>query len=145
MAESEANIGFSAQFLVGNGGSPTETFADFGAEITSITPPAYTREAIDATHMASPDEYKEYIAGLMDAGEVSMDLNYIPDAADAFVAAIEAGKRNYQIILPGADEVTFTFAAICTAYQPTAPVDGKMTATATFKVSGKPTLSSGAS
>lgn len=136
----EADIGYGAIFKVGNGGSPTETFADFGAEITSITPPGYTREAIDATHTASPDSYKEYIAGLMDAGEVSMDLNYVADAADAVVAAIEAGKQNYQIVMPGAPDVTFTFTAICTAYQPTAPVDGKMTATATFKVSGKPTL-----
>ncbi len=137
----EADIGYSAQFKVGDGGSPSEDFTDFGAEITSITPPGYSREAIDATHMASDDSYKEYIAGLMDAGEVSMDLNYVADTADAFIAAIEAGKRNYQVILPGDPDVTFTFAAICTAYQPTAPVDGKMTASATFKVSGKPTLS----
>lgn len=141
MTDEPADIGYASQFKVGNGGSPTETFTDFGAKVTSITPPGYSREAIDATHMASPDRYKEFIAGLMDAGEVSMDLNYLPSAADAFIAALEAGKKNYQIVMPGDDEVTFTFTAICTAYQPTAPVDGKMTASATFKISGKPTLS----
>ena len=140
MAATEADIGYGAIFKVGNGGSPTETFTDFGAEVTSITPPGYSRDALDATHMASPDKFREYIAGLMDAGEVSMDLNYVPSTGDAFVAALIAGKQNYQIDFPDAN-VTFTFSAICTAYQPTAPVDGKMTATATFKVSGKPVLS----
>lgn len=143
MAETEADIGYGTIFKVGNGGSPTETFTDFGAEVTSITPPGYSRDALDATHMSSPDRFREYIAGLMDAGEVSMDLNYIPDTADAFVAAVIAGKQNYQVVFvdeSAAAILTFTFAAICTAYQPTAPVDGKMTATATFKVSGKPVL-----
>ena len=140
MAATEADIGYGAIFKVGNGGSPTETFTDFGAEVTSITPPGYSRDALDATHMASPDKFREYIAGLMDAGEVSMDLNYVPSTGDAFVAALIAGKQNYQIDFSDAN-VTFTFSAICTAYQPTAPVDGKMTATATFKVSGKPVLS----
>jgi hypothetical protein len=136
----QADIGYSATFKVGDGGSP-ETFTDFGVEVTSITLPSYSREAIDATHSASPDRYKEYIAGLMDAGEVSLDLNYVPDAADKVIAALEAGKQSYQIVLPGDDEVTLTFTAICTGYQPTAPIADKMTSTATFKISGKPVLS----
>ena len=65
MAATEADIGYGAIFKVGNGGSPTETFTDFGAEVTSITPPGYSRDALDATHMASPDRFREYIAGLM--------------------------------------------------------------------------------
>lgn len=141
MPATEADIGYGALFKVGDGGSPTETFTDFGAEITSITPPGYSRDAIDATHMQSADEFREYIAGLMDAGEVQLDLNYVAQVADAFVAAVIAGKRNYQVIVEGTPDVTFTFAGICTNYAPTAPVDGKMTASATFKVSGKPVLS----
>lgn len=133
-----ADIGYGIILKVGDGGSPTELFTDIGLEITSLTPPGYTRDALDATHMQSPDRFREFIAGLMDAGEVSMDLNWVPIAADAAIAALEAGKQNYQILIPG--DVTITFSGICTAYSPSAPLGDKMTASATFKVSGKPVL-----
>lgn len=133
-----AGIGYGIVLKVGDGGSPTELFTDMGLEITSLTPPGYTRDALDATHSASPDRFKEYIAGMMDAGEVSMDLNWVPSATDAVIAALEAGKQNYQILIPS--EITITFSGICTAYSPAAPIPDKMTASATFKVSGKPVL-----
>lgn len=135
-----ADIGYGWTFKKGDGATPTEAFTALtGVEVTSITPPGYTRDALDATHNASPDRFREYIAGLMDAGEVQLEIAYIPSVTDALIAAVLAGKANYQVATPD-DTVTFTFSAICTNYQPTAPVDGKMTATATFKVSGKPTL-----
>lgn len=141
MAATNADIGYGWKFKKGDGATPTEAFSALtGVEVTSISPPGYSRDAIDATHMQSPDSFREYIAGLMDAGEVQMDLSYIPAVSDALITAILAGKANYQVANPDGS-VTFTISAICTNYQPTAPVDGRMTATATFKVSGKPTLS----
>lgn len=138
MAATQAGIGYGVLMKVGDGASPNEVFTTLQAEVTSITPPGYSRDAIDATHTESPDRFREYIAGLMDAGEVELDLNFVPTVADAIIAALLAGKRNYQLLFPGV--LTWTFAAICTAYTPSAPVDDKMTATATFKVSGKPVL-----
>lgn len=136
----DAAIGYGTLLKVGDGGSPTEVFTTLDAEVTSITPFGYTREAIDATHMQSPDSFKEYIAGLMDAGEVSVEMSFIPSASDPLVAALVYGARNYQILFPTI--ATFTFRAICTSYSPTAPVDGKMTASAAFKISGKPVFAS---
>lgn len=135
-----AKIGYGTLLKVGDGGSPTELFTTLNVEVTSITPFGYTREAIDATHMQSADSFKDYIAGLMDAGEVSIELSFIPSASDPVVAALVAGAQNYQILFPSI--ATFTFRAICTSYSPTAPVDGKMSASAAFKISGKPTWAS---
>ncbi|TDQ63571.1 tail tube protein [Maritalea mobilis] len=137
MAASSAIIGYNSTFAIGDGGDPTETFTAV-AEVTNITPPGYSRDAIDVTHMKSDDQFREYIAGLMDAGEVQIELNYVPSASDVLIAALTGGKGNFQITLP--NSITFTFAAICTAYTPAVPNDDKLSASATFKVSGKPTL-----
>lgn len=140
MAATEADTGYGVLFKVGDGGSPTEVFTTLDAQMRLQSPPGYTRDAPDASHTQSPDQFREFIAGMMDAGEVSLELNFIPSASDAIVALIVAGKQNYQILFPGI--CTWTFAAICTSYQASTPFDDKMTAAATFKVSGKPTLAS---
>lgn len=129
-----AAIGYSTTFGIKNGGG---TF-DNVAEVTKVKPPGYSRDAIDATHMESPDKFREYIAGLMDAGEVSIDINYVPSASDVIIAAMLAGKGDFKITLPNA--VSMTFSAVVTGFEPDAPLDDKMVATATFKVSGKPVL-----
>ncbi len=133
-----ADIGHGSSLGIYNG----STYDDL-AEVTSITPPGYTRDAIDATHMASPNDFREYIAGMMDAGECEVEINYVPSASDAVIAAMIAGPGaasggQFQITFP--NSVTWTFQAIVTSYQPGAPDDDKMTASVTFKITGKPTL-----
>jgi hypothetical protein len=137
MADTQAAIGYGTWMKKG-GATPTG-FADLGVEITNINPPGVTREAPDATHMTSPDKYREFIAGLMDAGEVQIEYNYVPVVADPMLAAIEAGKVYYQ--MGNSDwPVVFQFQAICTSVARTAPLDDKKTGSATFKISGKPSL-----
>ena len=129
-----AAIGYSTLFGIKNGGG---TYDDV-AEVTSVKPPSYARDAIDATHMQSPNSFREYIAGLMDAGEVSLTINYVPSTSDVIIAAMTAGAGNFQITMP--NSVKFQFAGIVTAYEPDAPLDDKMSASITIKVSGKPVL-----
>jgi predicted secreted protein len=136
-------IGYSTLFKTGNGATP-EVFTTV-AEVTNITPPAMSRDTVDATHEESPDGWREFIAGLKDGGEVSLDMNFVPDSADAlaFMAEWDAtgssALKNRQIVFP--DGSIFAFAAILTGYEPDAPIDDKMAASVTLKVSGKPTLS----
>lgn len=139
MAASNALIGFGADLLQGDGGSPTETFTTLGVEIMSITPPGMSRDSIDVTHMSSPNTAREFIAGLIDSGEFTIEFNFIPATSDAVFTALQAARGNWQILL--ANSIAWTFAAFCTGYTPAVPLDDKMTASATFKVSGLPTLS----
>jgi predicted secreted protein len=128
-----ADIGHSSTFGIYNG-----VTYDNVAEVTSITPAGWTQDAIDATHMDSTDGYREFIPGLKDATEVQISINYVPSASDAILAAFaSATLKTYRITHP--NSVTLTFTAIVTSYQPEVPLDDKMTATATFKISGKPT------
>ena len=135
-----ADIGHGSSFAIGDGATPTEAFVAV-AEVTSITPPSDSVDVIDVTHMASPSNTREFIQGLTDPGEVSIDINFTPGSGSdtAIQAKRGAGTGNYQITFPGG--TVWTFAAFLTGYEPAVPVDDKMTATVTFKVTSTYTVS----
>lgn len=119
------------------------TFIDV-ANVTNITAPAIERETLDVTAHSSPDGYMEFLGGLKNGGEVSIELNYDPTAHDSLMSHMDgADPLNYKVVWPGAlGEWTFT--AVMTGFAPEAPYDDKLTAEVTFQVSGKPTLTAGA-
>src|SRR4051812_14284230 len=120
-----ARIGYSTLFKSGNGAVP-EVFTTL-AEVTGITPPAMSRDTVDATHELSPGAWREFIAGLKDGGEVSLDLNFVAGgtAAASLMAELDidgpSASINRQIIFP--DASYFTFAGILTGFEPDAPID----------------------
>lgn len=134
----QAKIGYGVLFKIGNGASP-EVFTTV-AEVTSITPPSLARDSIDASHEESPEGWREFIGGMKDGGEVSLELNFVPGSATTILlmAEIEAAAGNKQIVFTTGE--IFSFKALCTAFEPDAPLDDKMVASVTYKVSGKPTL-----
>jgi hypothetical protein len=89
------------------------------AQIASITPPQAEREIVEVDELNPPGEVRKKLAGLIDAGEVSVVLNFDPsvqghlDLEEDFKAG-EA--KQYRIELP--NSYGWTFAAICTAYRP---------------------------
>lgn len=135
-----ARIGYGTLFASGNGASP-EVFTTLG-EVTNNTPPGWSRDTVDASHEQSPGAHREFIAGLADGGEVSLDLNFVPGGAAA--ASLEAEKAltgssaliNRRITFP--DGSYQSFAAILTGVELDSPLDDKMSASVTFKVSGQP-------
>ena len=137
-----ADIGYGTIFATGNGLSP-EVFAAM-AEVTKVKPPNISRDAVEATHMLSPNAWREFIAGLKNGGEVSLELNFDPDgtAAAALMAELAlsgaAATKNRTITFT--DGTVFAFAGILTSCEPDAPIDDRMIVAATFKVTGEPTL-----
>jgi predicted secreted protein len=133
---------FGTQFKRGDGGG-SEVFTTI-ANVTSVSGPERTRETIDVTSHDSPDGWMEFLGGLKDGGEVSLEINYDPTEAthDLDDDFDDAEPRNYQIvILPGtADEYTWSLAGILTNLGDEFPYDDKMARSMTIKVSGKPTL-----
>jgi predicted secreted protein len=115
------------------------------ANVEDISGPSRSREAIEVTAHDSPNKYREFVKGLKDGGEVEITINYDPASAshqaldDDFE---EDDLRDYQVvILPGtADEWTWEFSGLITDLGDEFPHDDKMERTATFKISGKPTL-----
>lgn len=138
----EADIGYGTLFSTGDGASP-EVFTTL-AEVTKITPPNMSRDAVEATHMQSPNAWREFIAGLKNGGDVSLELNFVPDGAASAALMAElalsgsAASKNRKITFT--DATVFEFAGILTAFEPDAPIDDRMVAAVTFKVNGEPTL-----
>lgn len=139
MPVTSAIIGMLATFSIGNGvdGAST-TYTEVAFEVTGITSPAITREAIDATHLKSPEKFREFIAGLLDTEPATITFNYNPNETDPLYAAIIAGKGDFRITFPNG--VKLDFSGIPTNWKPGSPSTTTMTGEFTVKPSGKPTL-----
>lgn len=142
-----AFLGFGSAFKVGDGAS-SESFSTV-AEVLSISGPGYQADAVEVTAMDSPDQYREYIKGLISAGEVSVEMQFLPqdssqDESAGILSKLEstADTNNFQIALADSASTTFEFAAVTTGFSIETPMEDKATATATFQISGKPTITS---
>jgi hypothetical protein len=132
-----AAIGHGTTFAKSDmGGTPVYTAL---ADVISIEGPGLTRDTVDATHMGSTERFREFVGGLRDAGEVTIELNFDPGgtAQIALVASYRSDSAiNYRITFP--DATIWEFAAFVTSISPTTPLDDKMTLSAGFKLTGKP-------
>lgn len=110
------------------------------AEVTMVTPGSATADRVEATHMKSPGRRREYIAGLIDSGEASIEINWVPGSAtDELIRRVfESGETVlHRITFPNKARVAFE--AQITGYEKDVPVDDRMTATITVSVSGAET------
>lgn len=141
---SGALLGYSTRVLIESLDSPNQ-FYDF-LEVFNVTPPSETADQVDVTHNKSPDRRREFISGLIDGGEMSFEMNYIPgnDSDDRLLAILAADpderRRTLRIIYP--NSIVDTFDGELTGYEKTIATDDKMTATVTFKVTGTVTRES---
>jgi len=117
------------------------------AQIFEITPPGPSRNSIDVTAHDSTDDWKEFIKGIKDGGEVSFGLIYDPvlgthDASTGILSDWDEDSTipTWRITFPDAALTKWTFPGFITATTPATPLEDKMTMGVTLKVSGKPTL-----
>lgn len=113
-------------------------------EITNISGPSQSRDTIDLTSHDSSDSFKEYVAGLIDGGSISIEGNFIKgDAAGqvAFHTDMQAGtKRSCFIVMPMAVGGAWSFEAIASGFEGSYPYESKIGVTGSLKITGKPTL-----
>jgi predicted secreted protein len=114
------------------------------AEIKEISGPSLSRNTIDVTNHASASAHKEFIAGLADAGEITLGLSWLPNNTQhtQLKADFDAGTlRNFKITPPSTlTSKIWTAAGIITKFDPQYPIDGAAGLQVTIKVSGKPTF-----
>ena len=139
MPATSAIIGQGSKFAIGNGvdGSSTQ-YPDISVEITNIPGPELKRDVHDATHLNSPDNYREFIAGLNGVDPITLDFNFVPDASDTLLAHYNVGKGDYQITFPNG--VRLQFSGIPTAWKPGDATADVMKGSMTIQPSGKPAL-----
>jgi len=126
--------------------SATETFTTLG-EVTNIDGPGFGMETIDTTNHSSPSAYREQVPSFKTGGEVTAELNFDPTSSSQdFTSGLlydfeNRTLRNFQIVYPTSPVETFALAAYVSGFSPSAPVDGKLSASVTLATSGAITQS----
>lgn len=109
------------------------------ANLTSIGEIGVESEEIDATDLDSPDNYKEFIAGSKDAGEVSIAGNIKDESNVEKMLALAESQSIEQWIVTYPSGATWQFSAFVKSFKDGEKnTDGLATFTATLRISGKP-------
>lgn len=144
MPASSAVSGFGTLLKIGDGGG-SEVFTTI-AEVRDVQGPGITRTTFDTTNMNSPGGWMEKAAGLIDAGQVTFNVNWlVTDSTQNYTAGllhdmVNGTKRNFRITWPNAGATNWTFAAFITGYNPNAPLNDALRNQITLTVTGQPTL-----
>lgn len=131
----QASIGYGTKFALetapGSG-----TYFDI-AEIDDLTPPNEKADVLDATNFDSPNGYKEFIAGMVDPGDLKFSMNFLPgSASETLILAARASRVAYGGKVTFPQGQVWTFLLLVLEYAPAAPADKKMTCSVSGKVSG---------
>lgn len=104
-------------------------------EVNSFSGPGGSVSVIDVTDLSS--DAKEKLAGMNDNGQLSIEINFIPDNTQhvALRTAKEDGTtESFQLVFT--DDTIWTFSAIVTGFAVSGAVDGVVKASATLEISG---------
>ncbi len=127
---------FGSKLQYDEGGA---SFVDIPGVI-SVDGPTEKADTIETTDLDSPNNSREHIEGLVDGGEVSVEINYEP--GNTVQEAIRDKKgtpaSDYKINFPNGK--TANFAALVTSFEPSFTYDGKLTANFTLKTTGLVTV-----
>lgn len=109
------------------------------ADVTNIDVLDVEVDTIDATTHDSASQWREFIGGLKDAGELSMEINYDPAVHGTIFSAL-GETRHQKITLTDSGAASVEFDAILSGFSAEAPYDDKLSATVTLKVTGAVTI-----
>ena len=105
--------------------------------IMSISGPNITRDSIDISTMDSTSKMREFIPGMIDNGEVSVDLNFDGTTISALLAAqLTATAQAIVITMSDTDTATWTGTGFITSLGHAIPFDDKVTQSVGLKFTG---------
>lgn len=137
MTASAAERGYGATIAVTGhtGFYEVVDISDFGSTVADI----------DVTSHDSDNSGNEYIAGLLEGGELTFTGNYVTTDTSGQTWAIETNFRDgsnneFTLTLPNTAASTFVFNAHVKAYKMKVDLKGAIKYTITLKITGKPTF-----
>lgn len=120
-------------------------------QVKDITGPGITRGDIDVSDHDSANNYREFLPGLADGGNVTFSLGFDPANAQHIQTAgtgLMVSVEQDGCIIPSwtivndtcAGTATLTFDAYVNGYTFNFPVEGEITGDLSLKVTGRPVL-----
>jgi len=111
------------------------------AQVTTISGPGITADTVDVTTHDSADGWEEVTVTILRSGELTLELVYDPTEHTGLLALLESTEpEEFELQFPDSANTAFAFDAYVTNFEPSAPVDGALTATMTIKITGVPDL-----
>ena len=113
------------------------------AQVSNLSGPGLSMDTEDVTCHDSTGAWEEHVGTILRSGELTIDIVYDPnDATHAGLHTKLAARTayNFAIEFPSTAAVTWRFDGFVTGFEPSAPVDGALTASVTVKITGQPTL-----
>jgi len=118
-------------------------------ESTQITGPSESMSPIDVTNHDSASAFREFVAGIHDGGEITVEGNFISGDSTGQIAmhtdfqatTVKAWKIKHPAWVASSHEYPeMDGNGYVTSFEINCPYDGPITYKATIKVTGKPTL-----
>ena len=140
---STGHLGFGTIVNIGGSNAPN---------LRQVSTPEISVDMKDITSHGSASQFRDFIAGLKDGGEVTLEgnFNYGMNINTVFLTGLDAGTAvTVAVELPSSAEATYgstwTFTGYVSQFGGASPYDDLMTYKVTIKVSGRPVLSDDAS
>ena len=114
------------------------------AQVNDISGPGMTADTEDVTTHDQATAWEENVITILRSGEITAGLQYDPNAATHGNTSGMLQKLSgrlpaqFRVVFPG--PYNWTFDGHSTGFEPSAPVDGALTADVTIKITGAPTL-----
>lgn len=124
-----------------SGTNGTEVFTTV-AEVKTVSGPNMSAAVIDITNMDSQNNTREFLTSLIDPGELSFTLNFLPALTghqDLINDMKNRVRRNFQLVWTDAAATTWSFQGIVTSFQPSSATEEALSASVTVKLTGFPT------
>ncbi len=125
----------------------TSSFTNF-ATVLSVKPPKVEADDIETSHMDSPEDYKEFVAGWADGGTVSATIQF-EKTQNAAIYALFRQDKGFKITFPDATDPTagstWKFNGFIKTFANEVEREKLITADIDIKISGKPVFTPAAS
>jgi predicted secreted protein len=150
-----AGLGTILRMSSAGGTLATTSTAAGIADLTNISGPSMSAEEIDVSSHDSDGNFREFVAGFLDAGEISLEGNLSTAAQGAAVLSAafnDRAQRQFHIVFPklvststaigdcSALYLRWKFDGTITGVETAAPYDDKATFSSTIRITGAPHL-----
>ncbi len=114
------------------------------AEVRSIVGPKVTLATVDASNLLSPNTFMEFIGGMLDGGEVTIEGSFYPGDTNGQIGLrddqLARTIQDFTITFPTSTGTVWTFKGLVTSFETGAILDDRLTFACTIKVTAKPAL-----
>jgi hypothetical protein len=123
---------------IGTGSTVTFGTSGFSADILGVNLSGVTREAINTSHMGTTSDHTFMPVDLVDNGTLELEIAWLATLTPPIIT--NAAAETVTVAFAGS-ATTWSFSAFQTDLGITVPLEDKMTATMTFKISGAISIS----